>query len=309
MKRYNIHIAPVAIALIFKLGCAPTIAVTRLAPGITYTKVRSDFGGFIHIATVDLKHATLKLVQAQNPALKTVSQMAKEHQAIVAVNGSFFSAEGKPVGAVKIDGIWKSFPQKNRGVFGFSNNGDMFFDRVLLQNGKIVAELSQKPWWDFTDNIIGGAPLVISHGIILDVASEQTLESFLKGSYARTAVCIDEQELLRLVVLDGGDRRTAGFGGGMTIGQLALFLKSLGCRNALNLDGGYSSSFVVDGKRKNHFNVRILPERKVATALVITARHKNQTSTEPTHHVKYLELETYETSSNNLVLTHVINIQ
>ncbi|MEL7240094.1 MAG: phosphodiester glycosidase family protein, partial [Planctomycetota bacterium] len=57
----------------------------------------------------------------------------------------------------------------------------------------------------------------------------------------RTAVGVDATgRWLYLVVIDG---RQPGWSGGMTLPQLADYMIALGCSDAVNLDGGGSSSF------------------------------------------------------------------
>ena len=78
--------------------------------------------------------------------------------------------------------------------------------------------------------ISGFAPL-LKEGHIIAPASDIL--------HPRTAVGIDENgQQLIFVVVDG---RQAGVSEGMSEQELAVFMKSLGCWNALNLDGGGSS--------------------------------------------------------------------
>jgi hypothetical protein len=72
-----------------------------------------------------------------------------------------------------------------------------------------------------------------------------------------------------LVVVDG---RQKGLSMGMSFTELAKFMKELGCTDALNLDGGGSSTFWLDGKVLNSPSDK--HERAVANALVLTQRAK-----------------------------------
>ncbi len=69
--------------------------------------------------------------------------------------------------------------------------------------------------------------------------------------HPRTALGLDaSNRYLFLVVVDG---RQPGYSEGMTTPELAQYMKSLGCRNALNLDGGGSSVMLVtDAKAKEY---------------------------------------------------------
>ncbi|MBL9136499.1 MAG: phosphodiester glycosidase family protein [Verrucomicrobiales bacterium] len=78
------------------------------------------------------------------------------------------------------------------------------------------------------------------HGVILRngvVEAEDT--PFSTHLHPRTALGLDaEGARLWMVVVDG---RTPGFSEGATLTELASFMKTLGCRHALNLDGGGST--------------------------------------------------------------------
>ncbi|WP_068470884.1 phosphodiester glycosidase family protein [Candidatus Protochlamydia phocaeensis] len=98
--------------------------------------------------------------------------------------------------------------------------------------------------WDSLSNIVGGAPVLIRGGeVIRDFSSEQTRSSFLNSAHARTAVGLLPNGHWLLVVVDG---RQPKLSKGMTIPELASFMHSLGCQEALNLDGGGSSTMVID---------------------------------------------------------------
>jgi hypothetical protein len=101
--------------------------------------------------------------------------------------------------------------------------------------------------WESLDYIVGGTPLLLHNGIkIVDLESEQTIPTFLSNRHARTAVGILSTGNWIFVVVD-----KTGFFDGMTIYELADLMKGLGCIDALNLDGGGSSTIVFEGAIKN----------------------------------------------------------
>lgn len=98
--------------------------------------------------------------------------------------------------------------------------------------------------WAKEDYIVGGTPLLIQNGReITDFSCEKTLQTFLERSYARTAIGLLPNGHWLFVVVDRSLLQ-----GGMSMGELAHFLFSLGCNHALNLDGGGSSTFVYDNQ-------------------------------------------------------------
>lgn len=267
----------IACAALFLIGsCASVPFLKHISPGLSYERIVTDHGQTIHVATIDSTRYQLTLYKTQKSELKPVSLVAQENHAIFAINAGFFTKEGDAVGMLKINGTIISKPNKKRGVFGWNHKGETFFDRLGIEtNSKnLEATFGENNWWNKADNIIGGAPLMLYNGQIIEVESENTLTSFLSEQYARTAVCVDAENNVKLAVVNGGDRNTNKMGTieGMSIQELAQFMKEQGCLHALNLDGGYSSSFVYEGVRQNSFSAAFVGERPVATMILVSHR-------------------------------------
>jgi exopolysaccharide biosynthesis protein len=250
------------------------------SPGISSEVIKTKDGQTAHVATVDLRRAQLCIAHAEkkNELIET-SALAAAHGAAIAVNGGFFGGDGSFVGPVKIDGHWQSkpHPTKLRGAVGFDDEHGMVFDRLTRKDGVVTngeAPFERSGWWEEVDNILGGIPLLIHDGKVIDPGPEEALSSFLTERYARTAICSAGGSIAKLVVIDGGDRRAnlMGEAKGMSIASLSDFLLSLGCTHALNLDGGYSSTYVAFGEKRNLFSIDSLPERKVANILFVIPR-------------------------------------
>ncbi len=99
--------------------------------------------------------------------------------------------------------------------------------------------------WSSFPHIVGGTPVLISDGeIVRDFALERLPDSFAKERHPRTAIGISKQGRWFVVVVDGDNQE---YSIGMTIDELARFFHELGCRLALNLDGGSSSTLFLAG--------------------------------------------------------------
>jgi exopolysaccharide biosynthesis protein len=93
-------------------------------------------------------------------------------------------------------------------------------------------------------DLVGGGPVLVRNGATVIGACSQPI----CGPNPRTAVGITAEGVILLVVVDG---RQAGYSAGLTLGQLASLMRSLGAVDATNLDGGGSSTVAVQGDLMN----------------------------------------------------------
>ena len=71
---------------------------------------------------------------------------------------------------------------------------------------------------------------------------------FFRARHPRTAVGVRDDGTLFFVTVDG---RQPGKSVGMSIPELSGLMLELGCQFAINLDGGGSTTMVIDGKMVN----------------------------------------------------------
>ena len=122
-----------------------------------------------------------------------------------------------------------------------------------------------------------GARQVIAGSDVLVRAGEVVLANtsgFATTRHPRTAVGLaDGGQTLVLVVADGRD---IGRSVGLSLDELAELMKSLGCADALNLDGGGSSELVMRDPKDGQLRVLNRPsdgrERAIANALGLSIR-------------------------------------
>jgi hypothetical protein len=100
-------------------------------------------------------------------------------------------------------------------------------------------------WWKMR-TAVGGGPVLIHDGRIRITNKEEQLFPDPKNDYhPRTAMGYTRDGQLIILAIQG---RTPGIAAGATLEQEARILLSLGCYEALNLDGGGSSCLLVNGK-------------------------------------------------------------
>ena len=223
--------------------------------GICYQHITTDIPQSIHVLEVNPKKFSIKPARALDKCVgrENVLSLSMRKGAVAAINGGFFSIggnhDGAPCGILKIDGEWYGLPVKARGAIGWRKEGqEVILDRLLTHQEKIdfqvdsQTNLTTNKQWEMVDHIVGGTPLLIQKGKkITDFSPEKTISTFLTQRHARTAVGILSNGNWVFVVVDGKQPHLSL---GMTMNELADFMEGLGCREALNLDGGGSSTFV-----------------------------------------------------------------
>lgn len=254
-------------------------------PGITcLSKIRTNPPQRLFIARVDLTNRHLRLRVApggpdpDGPGEWETTLMAptdiadREHFSLV-VNGDFFlakniqDAEGaksgyragqwaRTEGAAMSDGQTWSTSAKARPCL------------VIHKDRTITIESLTNPRADDWE-VIGGGPILIRNGAIV-VAPAKPHNKF-DGPNPRTAVGLDAGGTrLTLLVVDG---RKPGIANGMTLNELATEMLRLGCKDAINLDGGGSSVIAVRDPATGAMKILNQPtdghERAVADVLGI----------------------------------------
>jgi len=152
------------------------------------------------------------------------------------------------------------------GGFVLSGIGRMARSLELIEEGCVVTpDLRTNPRWPAIRHALGGGPRLVKDGREHITASPEGFRSDIyAGAPSRTAVGITATGRLLLVVAEGagGDDRC-----GMTLKELAATMIKLGAVDAMNLDGGGSSTFVADGRLYNAPSDGT--QRRVSNALLV----------------------------------------
>lgn len=123
--------------------------------------------------------------------------------------------------------------------------------------------------WANADHVIGGAGLLMRDGTAIEEWSIEDLRpGFTTERHPRTLIGTDSTGTIWLVTIDG---RNPQISLGMTFAELHRLVRRLKLANALNLDGGGSTTMVVKGAVVNHPSDPTGP-RKVSDALLVVNR-------------------------------------
>jgi hypothetical protein len=140
---------------------------------------------------------------------------------------------------------------------------------VKLNLNLSPVETEQTNLWKQAGDIIGGGPQLIKHGR-LDItnAAEKILPSFVSDGHPRTAIAKLKSGQILLVTVDG---RQPGESIGMSLTMLADLLLEFGAVEAINLDGGGSTTMVIKNKVVNKPS-DATGERPVSDAILVFPR-------------------------------------
>jgi hypothetical protein len=130
--------------------------------------------------------------------------------------------------------------------------------------------LGSKPGdWVRARDIVGGAGLLIWHDRLLTRWTPERLrEGFDTERHPRTLIGVDRKGRVWLITVDG---RNPALSLGMSFRELQSLARRLEMRDALNLDGGGSTTMVVRDVIVNHPSDATGP-RKVSDALLVVPR-------------------------------------
>lgn len=255
-------------------------ATNQPYPGIVwYSETRANPPTRLWVAEIDLKNPALHVRVApggpapvgagkwQTTLMPPTAIAARENYDLV-VNGDFFvasnvkDAEGKNSGYHT--GQWASVvgsAETDGKIWAVSKTPRPCL--VVHTNQTVTIDLLTTPPPDDWE-VIGGNTLLVKDGV--DVASP------VKTRHPRTVAGLDATGTkLVLLVVDG---RKPGIAVGMSYEELAREMLQLGCRQALNLDGGGSSVMAVRDAASGKMKILNQPtdghERAVADVLGIS---------------------------------------
>jgi exopolysaccharide biosynthesis protein len=160
-------------------------------------------------------------------------------------------------------------------VISASGNAREWVRQNLGKRGSVRLSLKMSPLetdqteeWQKAASIIGGGPQLIKDSRVeITNTAEKILPAFVSNLHPRTAIAKLKSGELLLVTVDG--RQTASIG--MSLSMLADLLIEFGATQAINLDGGGSTTMVI---RNNLVNKPsdTTGERPVSDAILIYPR-------------------------------------
>ena len=221
----------------------------------------------INVLDIDLKRFEGDIVLAwYRDTLIRTSDIAEEHNGIAAVNGSFFDMR---VGGSVL------FLQENGEVIAETNDRIEFINEGAYAkdtSGTVMILKRPESDWSYSpahaDIMVSGPLMIYDH-----VSCELDSVHFNINRHPRTAIGVTKDHHFLLVTVDGRHAEAAG----MNMWELQALMESLDCKDALNFDGGGSTTMYIKGMTET--GVVNCPsdnrkfdhegERRVANAIVV----------------------------------------
>lgn len=232
--------------------------------GLQYFEFKTKNGSNVFLLAVDLSNKKLRIEPVvNNPTAATTVATNRVH-AVAAVNGAFFNlSNGESTSYITVSGEQLCDPTRNKAL---TENAKLkpFLDTIykrselrMLKDKSGLVQLSIAPHF---------APVPHGHKILHSIQAGPRLlprmtereEAFVRtesdgkvvdsiGVYkpaARTAVGITKERRYALIVCVASKRQDE-FSSGLTLPELAQLMLKLGCTDAINLDGGTSTTMSV----------------------------------------------------------------
>ena len=182
---------------------------------------------------------------------------------VAAINADYFNINNsemiQPCGITIKDGVklsdYTASTGKSKFFFGIKKDG------YPLIGEKTTFDLVETQ----LEQAVGGGPQLVKNGSVID--NDALYNDHER--HPRTAIGYKADGTIIMVVADGRPTESAG----LTFNELAYYMKSLGAVEALNLDGGGSSTFVAEDPQTNNLEIKNSPsdgnERAVGNTLMV----------------------------------------
>lgn len=214
----------------------------RISNGLIWRKKKfSSLAGTRQTVNLLEVHSELnqKIIPWHSKGCVKTSEIAKKQNAVAGINGGFFRSDCSSIDMVKIKGHLISpnqmtaNPQPTFGVFLIPNSAVTTFK---------IDDIAAQKDWSKAYHALGGYPNLVTDSMI-DIHPKKD-SPFFNDRHPRTALGILDDNTVYLVTLDGRTRA----GSGVSIEDLAEFLLGLGVKDAINLDGGGSTTMWIRGE-------------------------------------------------------------
>ena len=221
--------------------------VTTTPEGLTHkqAQIKGLFNSVQSINLIEIpRSAKMKVGIAGDEGMKRTSQQATEKGALAAINGTYYNM---------ITGNSVCFYKINDQVLDTTTNGE-FKSRVNGAIREVKGNIEIIGWnkeieANYKKNkgtVLASGPIMVDNGRISDWSKCD--KKFIETRHPRSAIFTKKNGTIVFLTVDG---RSEGNAAGMSIPELAYLAKILGAEDAINLDGGGSTTLWLKGAPEN----------------------------------------------------------
>jgi exopolysaccharide biosynthesis protein len=194
----------------------------------------------INILEIKKKSKTTFAIGFEPKELRMTSDFGQSAKAIAALNATFFDIKnGGSVDFLKVDGKIINENRIQNDKRAVHQKAAIMLDAKELK----IEKWNGQPTWESSlssDDIMLSGPLLIFKNRVEPVDSS----AFTYTRHPRTAVVVTNTDRVLFITVDGRDPNAAG----MSLIELGKILKWLNAKDAINLDGGGSTTLWIDNQ-------------------------------------------------------------
>ena len=205
-----------------------------------YKLIEFKYGEFDCYLVAIYDPTRVMAVAASNlPYGKVLTDIARENDAIVAINGGGYNwSNNMPSGFIVSNGETKYFEDYRYHVSAAINE-----DGVLIAGDMIIGDIESKK----IKNALSFQPALIINGEPIKIVGTGG-----SGMNPRTVIAQRKDGIILFLVVNGYGQSLSWKGrGGVYLNDLLVILQRYGAYNAVNMDGGSSTTMVIEGKLIN----------------------------------------------------------
>ena len=217
-----------------------SVTISEVASGSGYDKITFYVADIKLTESTDLESAFSS--GTYGGRVQDTSTIADSNDAIVAINGDYYSARDDGV-VIRNGIVYQNVPART-GLAIYRDGTMKIYDETATSVGQLLLE---GVWNTFS----------FGPGLLIDGASVENISTYeaevnarhaIDGRNPRTGVGMIDANHFVFVVVDG---RSPGHSRGVTLEEFAQIFKGLGCTTAYNLDGGGSATLYFMGNVVN----------------------------------------------------------
>lgn len=211
--------------------------------GVVHKSLRIDnlYKGPQSINLIEISRSSkLRLAVAHDNRMRRTSDMAQGHNAAVAINGTFYNMrEGNSTCFYKVDKELIDSTTAYEAAIRVNGAVHLLGRKVCILDWTRDIERKYK---GSKGTVLAAGPIMLEDGYKADWS--ECDEGFIETKHPRSAIYTTRDGKVVLLTVDG---RSSGNAAGMSIPELMHLIRVLGGYDALNLDGGGSTTLWIEG--------------------------------------------------------------